>query len=140
MSRCYALCVQVAADPQDAPKLIAFFMAARSALAYSQKKLPMNNPMTSFSKYKEYHSILYILIIENNKLYAAVTTNKNRIILIEIDNIFIKPPITFYLTRFHQYALLLLFHLSFFRYEIYIFFHACNLGALRLCYLHCPNF
>lgn len=61
----------------------------------SQKKLPMNNPMTSFSKCKEYHSILYIVVIENNKLYAAVITNKNRIILIETDSIFIKFPITF---------------------------------------------
>ena len=32
VSRCYALCVQVAADPQDAPKLIAFFMAAQGGV------------------------------------------------------------------------------------------------------------
>lgn len=52
----------------------------------------MNNPMTSFSKYKEYHSILYILIIEKNKLYAEVIANKNRIALLEIDSIFINIP------------------------------------------------
>lgn len=102
----------------------------------SPKKLPMNNPMTSFSKCKEYHSILYIVTIENNKLYVAATTRKNRIAFLEMNKIFIKLPIAFYLTCFHQYALFLLFHLFFFRYEICIFFHACNLVALWLCYLH----
>mgnify|MGYP006920232149 CR=1 FL=1 len=58
-------------------------------ISCSQKKLPMNNPKPSFSKCKEYHSILYIVTIENNKLYAAATTRKNRIALLEMNKIFI---------------------------------------------------
>ena len=56
----------------------------------SPKKLPMNSPMRSFSKYKEYHSTLYISFIEKNKLYAAAITNKNKIILPKTESIFIK--------------------------------------------------